>query len=263
MALPILLGILAAVAGLLFFNPPAWFPRPISFAGTQFDQQFQFTLWATGFIFLAAQLLLGFMIWRFRQTRRNLEPPLHTHGSRRVELLWTAAAILLFAGLASSGTRIWAGIHFTPPPRDAEIIEVYAHQFAWSFRYPGPDGKFGRTDIHLINDAAQNPFGLDDKDPASQDDILSATLKVPAGKEILLTLRARDVIHDFFVRELRLKQDIVPGMDIPYRFRAEKIGTYEIACSELCGLGHSQMRSTMEVMPQSEFDKWKRTHARM
>ncbi|MDQ6708666.1 MAG: cytochrome C oxidase subunit II [Acidobacteriota bacterium] len=262
MALPLLLGILAAITGFLFFNPPAWFPHPISLAGTQYDQQFQFTLWATGFIFFAAQLLLAFLIWRFRQTRRNPGPPLHTHGSRPVELLWTAAAAALFAGLALSGTRIWAGVHFPPPPRNAEIIEVYAHQFAWSFRYPGPDGKFGRTDIHLIDDAGQNPFGLDERDPAAQDDILSSSLKVPAGKEVSLVLHARDVIHDFFVRELRLKQDIVPGMEISYRFRAEKLGTYEIACSELCGLGHSQMRATMEVMPQGEFDRWKLTHAR-
>lgn len=187
---------------------------------------------------------------------------MHTHGSRRVELVWTAAAVALFVGLALSGTRIWAGVHFTAPPSTAEIIEVYAHQFAWSFRYPGPDGKFGRTDIRLIDDAAQNPVGLDDRDPAGRDDILSSSLKVPADTEILLTLHARDVIHDFFVRELRLKQDIVPGMNIPYRFRAETIGTYEIACSELCGLGHSQMRATMEVMSRDEFDKWKRTHAR-
>ncbi|MGI8990523.1 MAG: cytochrome c oxidase subunit II [Bryobacteraceae bacterium] len=261
MALSLLLGILATVTGFLFLNPPAWFPRPISLAGIQYDRQFQFTLCAVGFIFASAQLLLGFTIWRFRRNR-NLNPPVHTHGSRRVELLWTAAATMLFAGLALSGTRIWAGVHFTPPARDAEIVEVYAHQFAWSFRYPGTDAKFGRTDIHLIDDAGQNPFGLDERDPAGQDDIISSNLKVPAGKEVSLILHSRDVIHDFFVRELRLKQDIVPGMDIPYRFRAEKIGTYEIACSELCGLGHSQMRATMEVMSQGEFDRWKQTHAR-
>ena len=132
-------------------------------------------------------------------------------------------------------------------------IEVMAKQFAWSFRYPGPDGKFGRTDLKLINDAGGNPFGIDDKDPAGKDDIVSASLKVPAGKPIQLIMRSRDVIHNFFVRELRLKQDIVPGMEIPFHFQADVIGVYEVPCSELCGLGHHQMRTTLEVMSAGRF----------
>ena len=156
--------------------------------------------------------------------------------------------------LALTGTRIWAAIQSDPVPSSAERIEVYAHQFAWNFRYPGPDGKFGRTSIARINDAAGNPLGLE----PGEDDIVTATLRVPAGREIVLTLHARDVIHDFFVRELRLKQDVVPGMDIPYRFRADRPGVYEIACSELCGLGHSQMRATLEVMEPAAYDEWKR-----
>ena len=100
-------------------------------------------------------------------------------------------------------------------------IEVLAKQFAWSFRYPGPDGKFGHTDLKLINDADGNPFGLDDKDPAGKDDIVSASLKVPVGKPIKLIMHSRDVIHNFFVRELRMKQDIVPGMEIPLHFQAD------------------------------------------
>ena len=73
-----------------------------------------------------------------------------------------------------------------------------------------------------------------------------------------LILRSKDVIHSFWVPPLRFKQDLVPGMEIPFHFQADKIGTYEIPCSELCGLGHSQMRSTMEVMPLEAFEKWKK-----
>lgn len=147
-------------------------------------------------------------------------------------------------------------MHPEPIPPTIERIEVYAHQFAWNFRYPGPDGVFGRTRLDRINDAAGNPMGLDSADPAAHDDIVTATLRVPAGAEILLLLHSRDVIHDFFVRELRFKQDVVPGMEIPYRFRALTPGVYEIACSELCGLGHSQMRSTVEVMAPSAYRQW-------
>lgn len=254
----ILLGLLTLIASLLFIRPPAWFPLGISSAAMAYDRQFQFTLLTTGSIFIGAQILLAFVIVRYRGSRRAV---LYTHGNNKVEMVWTAATALIFLGLALSGTRTWAGMHFAPLPSEPEIIEVYAQQFAWNFRYPGPDRKFGRTDIRLINDAAQNPMGLDDRDPASRDDILSASLKVPVGKDITLILRARDVIHDFFVRELRLKQDVVPGMDIPYRFRASRTGRYEIACAELCGLGHSQMRGLMEVMSQDEFERWKQAQA--
>jgi cytochrome c oxidase subunit II len=104
-------------------------------------------------------------------------------------------------------------------------------------------------------------MGIDEKDPAGKDDIVSASLKVPVGKPVKLLLRSRDVIHNFFVRELRLKQDLVPGMDIPFHFQADKVGIYEVPCSELCGLGHFQMRTTMQVMSESEFEQWKQQQA--
>jgi cytochrome c oxidase subunit 2 len=152
-------------------------------------------------------------------------------------------------------------VHFDEAPADAVRIEVMGKQFAWSFRYAGPDGKFGRTDLKQINDQGGNPFGIDEKDPAGKDDITSASIKVPAGKPILLILKSRDVIHNFFVRELRLKQDIVPGMEIPFHFQADQIGVYEVPCSELCGLGHHQMRTTLEVMSEANFEKWKQEQA--
>jgi cytochrome c oxidase subunit II len=161
------------------------------------------------------------------------------------------------------GANIWAKVHFEDAPAGAMQVEVMAKQFAWSFRYPGPDGVFGKTDLKLINDAAGNPMGIDEKDPAGKDDIVSASLKVPAGKPVKLLLRSRDVIHNFFVRELRLKQDLVPGMDIPFHFQTNKdvSGTYEVPCSELCGLGHFQMRTTMQVMSEPEFEQWKQQQA--
>jgi cytochrome c oxidase subunit 2 len=172
------------------------------------------------------------------------------------------ATTVLFLGLLLMGAKTWAGVQFTQAPRDAEPIEVLARQFAWSFRYPGADQRFGRTDIHLINEASGNPFGIDDADPASRDDIVSATLRVPAGKPVNLALLSLDVIHSFFVRELRVKQDLVPGMQIPLHFVADVPGTYEVPCAELCGLGHHQMRTTVIVMPQPEFEAWKREQVR-
>jgi len=245
--------ILAIGIYILFLGKFWWFPAPINAHGQAYDQQFAITLAVTGVIFFVSQMALGYAIWKFRSNGRSAE---YNHGNNKLEALWTSAAAVLFVGLVLMGTRIWAGVHLEKAPPDALEIQCLGKQFAWAFRYAGPDGKFGRTDIKLINDANGNPFGLDDKDPASKDDIVNASLRVPVGKPILLTLRTRDVIHNFFVRELRMKQDLVPGMEIPFHFQADTIGTYEVPCSELCGLGHSQMRTTMQVMSQEDFDKW-------
>lgn len=246
--------VLTVVICYFFAAKTWWFPLPISQHGIQYDAQFMRTLVITGIIFFAAQVALGYVIVRFRDDGRRAQ---YSHGNNQMETIWTSATALLFIGLVLMGTRIWAAVHWTESPPDAIPIEVLAKQFAWSFRYPGNDGRFGRTDLKLINDAGGNPFGLDDKDPAAKDDLVSASLKVPAGKPIKLILHSRDVIHNFFVRELRLKQDLVPGMEIPFHFTADQIGVYEIPCSELCGLGHFQMRSTLQVMSEADFEKWK------
>jgi cytochrome c oxidase subunit 2 len=254
MLLAVIIWALTIAICVIFAGKFWWFPPPISEHGLAYDRQFDATLLITGVIFFLAQIALGYAIFRFRDDGGRAS---YSHGNNKLEALWTSATAVLFVGLVLAGTRIWAGVHFTPAPADAVQIEVGAKQFSWNFRYPGPDGKFGRTDIKLINDAGGNPFGVDEKDPASKDDIVSASIKVPVSKPILLIMKSRDVIHNFFVRELRLKQDIVPGMEIPFHFQADKIGTYEVPCSELCGLGHHQMRTTLEVMPEADFEKWK------
>jgi len=235
-----------------------WFPPPISQHGIAYDDQFFRTLVVVGVIFFLAQFALGYVIVKFRDNGGRAS---YSHGNNKLETLWTSATALLFLGLVIMGTKIWAGVHFDEAPPNAMKIEVMAKQFAWNFRYPGPDGVFGHTDLKLVNDSSGNPMGLDDKDPAGKDDIVSASLKVPVGKPIQLIMHSRDVIHNFFVRELRMKQDIVPGMEIPLHFQADQIGIYEVPCSELCGLGHFQMRTTMQVMSQADFDQWMQQQA--
>jgi cytochrome c oxidase subunit 2 len=234
-----------------------WFPTAISRHAAAYDVQFTRTLITTGVLFVAAQIAVAAVAWRFRG-RRAAAPLIRKSPSRPVEIIWAGATTLVFLGLLALGAPAWTGVQFSPAPQNAELIEVLAKQFAWSFRYPGPDGRFGRTDIHLVNDAAGNPFGLDLQDAAAQDDIVTATLRVPWGRPVQLMLTSQDVVHSFFVRELRLKQDLVPGMRIPLAFVADIPGTYEVPCAELCGLGHSQMRTTMTVMPAPDFDRWKR-----
>jgi cytochrome c oxidase subunit 2 len=232
-----------------------WFPPPINAHGRAYDQQFFSTLMVTGVIFILAQVALGYAIFRYRDRGQRAS---YSEGNNRLEALWTSATAVLFIGAVLVSTRIWAGVHMTPAPQNAMRVEVLGKQFAWSFRYPGPDGKFGKLDIHQINDAGGNPFGIDSKDPAGKDDIVSSVLRVPVKTPVLLVLRSRDVIHDFFVRELRMKQDLVPGMEIPIHFEADNIGNYEVACAELCGLGHHQMHSMLEVLSAEDFEKWQK-----
>jgi cytochrome c oxidase subunit II len=251
MLLGLILLIVTLAGCFLFVLQPAWFPLAITAEALAYDRQFTWTLWMTGIIFVAAQVLLAWTILRGR--KRPVASP--ANGNRRLELTWLIATSALFITLSVLGSRGWAKIPSRAP--NEEVIEVDAHQFAWNFRYPGPDGRFGRTAIEFISDAGGNPVGIDPKDPDGRDDIVTASLHIPAGRDVLLRLHSRDVIHDFFVRELRTKQDIVPGMEIPLEVHVDKPGTYEIACAELCGLGHSQMRSVLIVMPPEEYDRWK------
>ena len=258
MLLAPIIWVLTVVIMYFFAAKVWWFPPPINQHGLAYDAQFMRTLNITGVIFFFAQFALGWVIFRYRDDGRRASS---SHGSNKWETVWTTATAILFVGLVLTGTKIWVAVHLSEPDPNAIPIELMSKQFAFAFRYPGPDGKFGAVDLKQVNDAAGNPFGLVDSDPAGKDDIVSASLKVPVGKPIKLIMHSRDVIHNFFVRELRLKQDIVPGMEIPLYFQADTPGTYEIPCSELCGLGHFQMRSTMQVMSEADFEKWKQDQA--
>jgi len=152
------------------------------------------------------------------------------------------------------GGKAWANGRIWSDNSNPLRIEVTENQFVFNFRYSGPDGKFGRLDPRQIDASLGNPLGLDSADPAGTDDIVVPTLTVPTNQEIELLLRSQDVIHSFFVRELRLQQDAVPGLIVPLRFKADKIGHYEIVCTQLCGLGHSNMHSYLDVVSQANFD---------
>ena len=164
---------------------------------------------------------------------------------------------------------LWAArVDAMPPESEALVVQVTGEQFAWNIHYPGPDGIFGRTDIKLI-DLQSNPLGLDRSDPAAKDDVTTVNqLYLPVNKPVIVRLRSKDVIHSFGVPEFRVKQDAIPGLTIPIWFvpnvtTAEmrtRTGNpefqYEIACAQLCGLGHCRMRGLVTVQTAEEFQKW-------
>lgn len=256
--LAVFLVIFTAVTIYIFAARVWWFPPAITALGHRIDAQFMRTLWITGLVFFLSQLALAYVLVRYRDRGGRAT---YSHGNNTMEVLWTAATAILFVGLGAAAGSAWAAYHNESGPPSAIQVEVTGQQFAWNFRYPGPDGHFGRIAPELVNDASGNPLGLDMNDPAAQDDIVAPTMAVPVNREVELLLRSKDVTHSFFVRELRFKQDTVPGMLIPMRFTAQQVGEYEIACAELCGLGHHRMRTVLKVLPQDQYENWLREQA--
>lgn len=170
--------------------------------------------------------------------------------------------VVLLLGLSMP---VWAEVKNEFPPEDeALVIRVVAEQFAWNIHYPGADGKFGKTRPELI-DSTDNPLGLDEEDENGADDVLSINLlHMPAGKPVIARLSSKDVIHCFWIPVLRVKQDVVPGMQIPVWFEAiEKAGVpgepqvHDLACAQLCGAQHSAMSLGRAIIhTQEDFDAW-------
>jgi cytochrome c oxidase subunit 2 len=262
LAIALVVTLITLISVGLFAAKVWWFPVDIVKHGPAMDHQFLITLVICGIIFVAAQLGLAYFVWKYRD-KGDGRKVIYSHGNNKLELTWTLAAAVVFIGLNFMGYSIWARTHFTGASPNALRIQVQAEQFAYYFRYPGPDGQFGPTHVKKVDDAVGNFYGLDrTHDEASKDDIVTATLGIPVNRPVELILRSKDVDHSFFVRELRLQQDIVPGMEIPVHFTATEDalrhhgGRYEIVCTQLCGLGHYKMRAFLQVMTADDYEKW-------
>lgn len=259
MLLALTIWLITLITTVLFVGRYWWFPESASAHGEAVDAQFVITLIITGVIFILAQVALGYFIFRYRE--RPGQVAFYTHGSNKLEVLWTAATTVLFFVMVLLGYQVWFDLYITEAAADVLRIEVTGQQFAWNIRYPGADGTFGRVQPELINDAGGNPLGLDSEDPAAQDDLIVPTMAVPLNRPVELLLRSKDVTHAFSVRELRVKQDTVPGLIIPVRFTPTRLGRYEIACAELCGMGHHRMRSFLHVLSEEEYENWLKENA--
>jgi cytochrome c oxidase subunit II len=232
-----------------FYAPPP----PITPAGLQIDHQYNLTLYATGVAFVLAQLGLGWAVFRYRDRGK---PARFTRGNTALEIAWVVITLTVFLGLGVLGTKAWAESRIAKASAGAMQVEVTEEQFVYYFRYPGANGKFGRLDPDLVSAPTGNPLGIDPNDPAGRDDIVVSTLTVPVNRPVELLVRSQDVIHNFFVRELRLQQDAVPGMIVPLHFTPDRIGRYYIMCTQLCGMGHNQMHSFLNVVSEADFQRF-------
>lgn len=206
-------------------------------------------------------LLVGwgsYFVWvlvRFRQSRN----PHASYAPIKARLSTYSEAIIVLAELillVAFSIPAWATRTRTPPSENAAlVVRVVAEQFAWNVHYAGADGRFSAADLKLA--AADNPLGLVRGSPGAADDVTTVSeLVVPINRPVIVQLTAKDVIHSFGVPALRVKQDAIPGMMIPVWFTPTRQGVYEIACSQLCGLGHYRMRGIVRVVSPGEFDRW-------
>jgi cytochrome c oxidase subunit 2 len=261
--LSLLLVLLVAITVYLFVAKAYWFPVSITEFGDKVDIQFHRTLIIAGIVFVLSQLGLAYAIFRFRDRGQKAK---YVEGNNTMEAVWTIATLVMFVGLGILARSAWADVHFRDPAPGAMKIEVIGQQFQWSFRFPGADGVFGRYKTvekalaeRAHGDQSASPWQLDATDAAGKDDIVlgaGSELVIPVNREVELWIRSQDVTHSFFVRELRLKQDAVPGLLIKVHFTATQTGTYEMPCAELCGLGHYRMHTNLKILPQDQFDKW-------
>jgi cytochrome c oxidase subunit II len=208
-----------------------WLPEDVSPYGAGIDGLFRliYYITATAFLVVTVLMVAFLVLYRYREGRRAT----YTHGNTMLEIVWTLipAAIFIWLGLASKSQ--WEMLKMTIPATDT-VIRVTAKQFNWEILYPGPDGKFDTPDDKQVDNE----------------------IHVPVGKPVHVILRSKDVIHSFFLPNLRFKQDAVPGHDISGWFQANKPGRYEIPCAELCGFGHSGMKGWLYVQSAEDYQQW-------
>jgi cytochrome c oxidase subunit II len=258
----VVLTLITLVSVAFFVMHTWWLPPDISTTGKAVDRQLEETLIGTGVLFLGGQLMLGCFAWMASDKSKDRKTKMFPGGATPLVIAAIIVVGIEVFTLTFVGSKAWGAIYLTPAGPGALKIDVQAEQFAFYFRYSGPDGKFGGVHPEKIDDGSGNYFGLDPaNDEAARDDIVAASLVVPVNREVALTLHSKDVGHSFYVRELRVQQDFVPGLDIPLHFTATQVGKYEIVCTQLCGLGHYNMKAYLEVMNEADYEQWLKTQA--
>lgn len=251
MAMAVALVVIVA-ASLLFHFVSPWGATPLASNWREMDDTLAITLAITTVFFVVINLFIGYMLLRFRHRaghRAAWQPD-----NRKLEYWLTGVTALAIMALLAPGLFVYA--EYIRPPRDAIELEVFAKQWQWGFRFPGADGRFGRSDARFIS--AGNPFGLDPGDPAGQQNVmvLGSEVHLPLNKPVKVLLRSQDVLHDFYVPPFRARMNMVPGMVTSFWFTPSKAGRYEVLCAQLCGIGHYNMRGFVVVEDETAFRRW-------
>src|SRR3954469_12134498 len=195
-ALGVVIWLLALASVYLFVGGGWWFPKAITEHAPAVDRQFLITIIVVGISFTAAQVGLGWMVWKYRDSGKSGDRAVYSHGSNRLEVLWTVITAIVFISLGVMGQSVWANLRLNDAPAGSYTVEVVAQQFQWNFHYAGKDNTFGRTDPRLIDDSALNFVGIDSSDAAAADDSVTSALVIPVNRPVELRLRSKDVIHN-------------------------------------------------------------------
>ncbi len=236
-----LLFLLVPILGVATFVCAPYFnivmPPDVSEHGRVIDHLFMFILYLTGAVFVVTEVVLFYFVWKY-DAGSNDKPVKFSHGSHALEIVWTILPAVTLLFIAIYQMEAWATTKMQPPTDEHgkiidPIVEVTGRQFNWDFRYPGDDGELYTEDDIVRTDGK---------------------LYLPVDEEVLLRITSADVLHSFFLPNLRLKQDVVPGMEQSMWFKAKKTGGYDIVCAELCGWGHYKMKGRVFFMPRPEFE---------
>ncbi len=207
-------------------------PQDVSEHGRVIDNLFMFILYLTGAVFIVTECALSFYMWKY-DARSNDKPVNFSHGSHALEIVWTILPAVTLLFIAIYQMEAWASAKMLPPDMPP-TAEVTGRQFNWDFRYPGPDNELYTEDDIVRTDGK---------------------LYLPVDEDVLLKINSADVLHSFFLPNLRLKQDVVPGMEQSMWFKAKKTGGYDIVCAELCGWGHYKMKGRVFFLPRAEYEQ--------
>jgi cytochrome c oxidase subunit 2 len=234
-----------------------WLGLPVeaSAHGARIDQIIVLVHWLMLVIFVGWLIFFVYVLVRFR---RGAHPTATYEGAKghwakfvEVGVLAAEVILLVFFSIPTWSSRVDA----FPAEQQSTVVRVVAEQFIWNIQYPGRDGVFGRTRRELVTNA--NPLGLDPTDPAAKDDVWTQNqLNLPVGRPVIVHLSSKDVIHSFGLPQMRVKQDVIPGVEQRVWFSPTRTGEFEIACSQLCGLGHYRMRGFYTIQTQADFDAW-------
>lgn len=225
-----ILGVLTFVVA-PYYN--IWFPVDVSEHGAVIDQLFFFILGLTGVVFVLTEVAMFYFMWKY-DADKNAEPVKFSHGSHTLEVVWTILPAVTLLFIAIYQMDAWAESKMRRPdiPYTAEIT---GRQFNWDVRYPGKDGV-----LHTPDDLIR----------------VDGDIHLPSGEKVLLVIKSKDVLHSFFLPNLRLKQDVVPGMKQEMWFQAKENGEFDIVCAELCGWGHYKMKGRVTFQSRADYNVW-------
>jgi cytochrome c oxidase subunit 2 len=251
MTLAVVIFLLIVATIIFHFASPWWFTDIAADWGT-IDLTINITFWVTGFVFIACNLFMAYCVWKFRakEGHKAVYEPENHKLEAGLSIFTTIGVIAMLA----PGLFVWAS--FVTPPENAAEYEVLGQQWQWQFRYPGADGILGTADTEFVSES--NPFGVNPADPNGRDDVVvnDPDMHLPVNQPVKALLRSNDVLHNYTVAQFRVKMDLMPGLTSYLWFDPTEVGTYDILCEELCGIGHFIMRGSVTVDTQEDFDAW-------